>query len=668
MAKTLQDWQTIRSDFTEKLRQGWIKWFGKEDKEKTEEKAYQSARDWIKAGLEPTESRFAKWLENKDYIPSEEWRGEYFYGEKQELFQLTEKGALKQEYLNDKWALIHPDFALFPDKNYQIETCQETWEDYGLTYQEAQKWIAVKFEPIDYYQVKDWKVLNFIPQEVKAWLDIGLDKWDAKFAAYLRGKNIQPNQPLNLKQLKKEFDAWFKKEKPAQEYLDYLYLKSQREKVTELNLFEKNLQGELDLSDFVNLEELDTFDNQLTKIILPKKRSNLRKLKLGGYHQGNNFYQDLSFLQGAINLEELDLRNNKFYSSLEYLKEMKQLELLDISDTDIDSGLEYLPDSLKRFFCSTDKRKDAKVKKIHTIWGKFNGTNKEKIAYFCELKQLTDTQNDIKKFFKKWQDFLIQQAKLDRIKKCIGCSEYAEAGLFWLGWGAGVAIAVEGNVKEKDPSSIFKGIIVGAVGAGSSKVCEQFRKLWLEKKKVALEGESTEEKTNKFIEETISLKNYCQELKRIGESLSTISLLINPKINKASVDLGVLLADESKLWKSISLNANTNPNNDDIEIGVTMDKKIAFEFTKQLQNNWKEYKAEEGITNLDQQVYQLEQNQQGEDKPLPALPTSQEDSDVLEINQNNTKLTTFSDNSASNQKYQAQIVQTNPHNLPPKSD
>jgi len=65
----------------------------------------------------------------------------------------------------------------------------------------------------------------------------------------------------------------------------------------------------------------------------------------------NKLDQDLSFLSGAVNLEELYLNGNKFASSLELLKDMKQLKKLNIANTDIDSGLEYLPNSLEEFGC-----------------------------------------------------------------------------------------------------------------------------------------------------------------------------------------------------------------------------------------------------------------------------------------------------------------------------
>ena len=103
----------------------------------------------------------------------------------------------------------------------------------------------------------------------------------------------------------------------------------------------------------------------LTKIELPSTAGEkLEWLDLSD----NNFHQDLSFLQGAINLEGLNLSNNKFYGNLEPLKDMKKLRWLDISNTDIDSGLECLSETVRSFSCSANKRKDAKVKAIEEVY------------------------------------------------------------------------------------------------------------------------------------------------------------------------------------------------------------------------------------------------------------------------------------------------------------
>jgi len=61
----------------------------------------------------------------------------------------------------------------------------------------------------------------------------------------------------------------------AQEYLDQNYSKEERKNICVLKINNKNLKGRLDLSDFVNLKELDCSENELTSVDL----SNNRKLE-----------------------------------------------------------------------------------------------------------------------------------------------------------------------------------------------------------------------------------------------------------------------------------------------------------------------------------------------------------------------------------------------------
>jgi len=57
----------------------------------------------------------------------------------------------------------------------------------------------------------------------------------------------------------------------AQQWLDKIYPKDKRKEIERLDLCSKNLEGELDLSDFVNLRELDCFFNdKLTSLDLSK--------------------------------------------------------------------------------------------------------------------------------------------------------------------------------------------------------------------------------------------------------------------------------------------------------------------------------------------------------------------------------------------------------------
>lgn len=110
----------------------------------------------------------------------------------------------------------------------------------------------------------------------------------------------------------------------------------------------------MDLTNFVNLEELYCYDNKLTGI----KLANSLVGKLRVLHVGNNDFpkRDLSFFSHFTALEVLNLENNNFTGSLQFLAGLVNLQSLDISDTDITGGLNYLPKNLKSLFCRVEKK------------------------------------------------------------------------------------------------------------------------------------------------------------------------------------------------------------------------------------------------------------------------------------------------------------------------
>lgn len=61
----------------------------------------------------------------------------------------------------------------------------------------------------------------------------------------------------------------------AQEYIDNNFPKQERLNIIDLEINQKNLEGHLDLRDFVNLKKLDCSENELTSIDL----SNNEKIK-----------------------------------------------------------------------------------------------------------------------------------------------------------------------------------------------------------------------------------------------------------------------------------------------------------------------------------------------------------------------------------------------------
>lgn len=238
------------------------------------------------------------------------------------------------------WTDIHKGF-----RNWQ-----KHWEQANITKEEAQGWIEIGFTPhwLDLYKVKKWKNLSFSATETKPWLEVGLDKEkDWEFASWLRINNYTPELVKNnLEQLGSDYNPY------------WLTKHYSNHNIKELDINRKNLKGELNLSQYQQLEKLDCRFNKLTNIILP---TSLKKLNLSW----NNFNQDLSFLIPYTNLEELNLRNNNFTGSLDYLSGMKQLKSLEISNTDINEvQIDKLPRSLKKIEYSIEYRPNCKLTAI----------------------------------------------------------------------------------------------------------------------------------------------------------------------------------------------------------------------------------------------------------------------------------------------------------------
>lgn len=294
------------------------------------------------------------------------------------------------------WEDIHRDFVKEAYKGSR-ETYQQIWEQNNLTYQDAQEWIQAGFKPKDYWKIKKWKNQNLTTQEAKLWNEKGLKLNDYIFVSWLKSNNYQPyNLPKTIEELREEY---------TQNWLNINYPNKQQTKKIKTDLSE-DLHSSLIISDYPNLEEINIQyqhnltnlqinncpnlreldirnSNKLTNLILPQSNK-LEKLSLWN----NSFNQDLSFLKDLVNLKTLYLGNNKFYGSLEFLKDLDKLETLNICDTDIDSGLEYLSESVKWFYCSADKRKDAKVKDIYNSWMK---------SFFAHEKKTEEIDKFIKK-------------------------------------------------------------------------------------------------------------------------------------------------------------------------------------------------------------------------------------------------------------------------------
>jgi len=120
----------------------------------------------------------------------------------------------------------------------------------------------------------------------------------------------------------------------TQEYLDKNYPKEERKRIEKLDLSNKNLGGTLDLSDFVNLKELDCSENRLRHLIFPYSTEKLETIIL----TDNCFNRkNLTFFSRLINLKKLEIGNhnktriessvyNAFTGSLKGLENLSKLE------------------------------------------------------------------------------------------------------------------------------------------------------------------------------------------------------------------------------------------------------------------------------------------------------------------------------------------------------
>src|SRR3954447_12955661 len=79
-----------------------------------------------------------------------------------------------------------------------------------------------------------------------------------------------------------------------------------REQITKLDISNQKLEGELDLSDFTNLEELDCFHIHLTQIFYPSNPEQLIRLDI---RNNNLIEQDLTILSQFGNLRYLLIGN-----------------------------------------------------------------------------------------------------------------------------------------------------------------------------------------------------------------------------------------------------------------------------------------------------------------------------------------------------------------------
>ncbi len=149
-----------------------------------------------------------------------------------------------QEELRENWAELHHDFA--KELPFLKRTYQQEWENHGINYSEAQRWIAQGFAPDDIRwgkRVGHWFNLEFTSEEAKfwnLWIRFLGEKYLPFLASYAREKGYYQNKtlgerfnnPKNLRKLWREYYSW-REEVPSQKWFDFVYPERIRSQVKE---------------------------------------------------------------------------------------------------------------------------------------------------------------------------------------------------------------------------------------------------------------------------------------------------------------------------------------------------------------------------------------------------------------------------------------------------
>ncbi|CAG8608389.1 5800_t:CDS:2 [Ambispora gerdemannii] len=189
-----------------------------------------------------------------------------------------------------------------------------------------------------------------------------LDKYlDYDLAYYCKSKQLAPAE---VKDSLKYRYKLAQELQSTQAYLDFFYPLTNRSKIKKLDFIEKDLTGDLNLTGFDNLTELDCFRSNLTNLDLSdcssltkldcsdNKLTNLNFIntlpcpeKLTNLNiNSNKITSNLTPLSKLVNLQALNLFNNSsLATSLAPLQHCLKLEGLGISSTNLTPDLQYLP-------------------------------------------------------------------------------------------------------------------------------------------------------------------------------------------------------------------------------------------------------------------------------------------------------------------------------------
>ncbi|UZO15544.1 uncharacterized protein OCT59_006962 [Rhizophagus irregularis] len=372
--------------------------------------------------------------------------------------------------------------------------------------------------------------------------DLGNSLIDINGKGYTMRYNLTGNNYIGEPQLEQT---------NTRKYINKRYpTESDKEKENKLIIDNKNLEFHLDLSEFVNLEELICSKNQLTSLDISKNKQ----------------------------LTEIDCSQNKLVSlDLNCFSRFVNLKELFVGNTDGDriqqgiynqfheTGIEFLPDSIMNFRCLADKRSEAKVKK----------TYEQLEAYTLSPIDAFQGRYNLKAWKKNWK-LIKQKEALQQVEKELELdAKFTELEEKESSLRTGEEDLVKKNILLEQETTKLKQLI----NELNAKLEQKELKQQNEKKIVALNNEikNKEELINNLKqqneEKSISLNNEIkgkeklndklnEETKKWQDSLKEINALNNQlenknvsinKLQKQTDELTRLLNEETEKYKNMIL-------------------------------------------------------------------------------------------------------------------
>ena len=366
---------------------------------------------------------------NLKEIKKENWL--YIY----EVIKVTIKDCPKLEKANITWFKDNRELNVIDcPKLTKLDCYYNQLEELSIKNCPKLEEIDFSYNKLEEVNLKELPNLKKLDCSDNKLADLGLSSEKLK---YLEEINISNNDDLSEldRKLKKDNSFIFHnnkyvKKQDAQKWLNENFPEDgvskfpgyedlERSKIKELNISERGLVGELDLSGFTSLEELDCSSNELKKLdidsclelrIINCLENQLTNLDLSNFSQleeitcRDNLLTDIRYPSNFQKLTSLSIRNNnlseqdisifknftnlkdylwignndkekikkgiynRFYGSLKSLEKLTKLESIHISNTDVNevdikSLSENLP-NLKEIQCSVEERPTSKLKEI----------------------------------------------------------------------------------------------------------------------------------------------------------------------------------------------------------------------------------------------------------------------------------------------------------------